>query len=437
MNEEEKFPMVVFKFELKSHNEQESAENDNEKAKNGKSYFYEQFIPYSVPTLVENDLLSAHEEVLLSKYSGERGDDKKLEIPLPEGYENRADWSNQNGEYEEICLFDYIADYVFVTELAKSSEEGGKSDDEKKNVRLGIFTELLKLKFFQFKVDFSILYNIFYDKRLFGNISGDIDSYADIVFAIVQRNLSDSDSEKATLTREKIKEDLQSNSEKLIKSVCKKTYKDIQDELEKIYLTNISDGLLNTLINSIIKAGGKYSKKYKANRDGCFCIVKNGEKYYFSLSGIYQTERNFPKNFTDTIATELKKSLNAKCEFCPVSSSMKSYGIRTELGFMNFHYPRKIDDFFSDIHSFPYCSELQTLFACCERKTFVKTQNPLPIKIHCRWSPCERCRPAVFEEIQRHDSFEYIALAKDFSTFKKLVEIGKTEELKLWRLTRD
>ena len=416
---------LKFDFELKTRGEKPS--NDNKE-----NSFSEYFIPYSVSTLIQNGLLSANEEVILSRYSNEKRKEVPLNIPSPVSY--LADWINQNGEYEENCLFDYIADFVFVVELAKSD-----AVEEQEKVKVGILTELIKLQFFQFKIDFSILYAILTDTNLNENIRNNIDAYADILYEIVQRLLPDSDEEKVSLTRDNIANRLRSNPNDLLNFICNQSYSDIQTALVEIYNRNVDEDLLKKLIDAMAKTGN-LPKKYKANREGsgCFCIVRNGEKIYFSLSGTYESERRVSNRFIPKIKESLKQEFNMDCEFCPISPEMKAYGMDTELGFQYFPYPQKIRGIFCNIHFFPYCDiRTQSLYACCERKIFVKTQgNTLPIKIHCRWSPCQKCQIAVFEEIQGHESFEYVALAKDFRTFEKTLLADKIADLKLWKLTK-
>lgn len=79
--------------------------------RDGSNSFYESFIPFSINTLIQNELLSHDEEIFLSNYSGESSDNSEVEIPKNDPIKE-LDWINVDGEYEEICLFDYLADYI-------------------------------------------------------------------------------------------------------------------------------------------------------------------------------------------------------------------------------------------------------------------------------------------------------------------------------------
>lgn len=326
-----------------------------------------------------------------------------------------------------------------------------KSGEDSEKIKLGVFTELMKLKFFQFKIDFSILYNVFYDKDLDEKVKSDMDSYTDIIYAIVQRNLLDSNLEKSKLTVENIKEELVTPN-KLLDKLCCLVYESMKEEVQKLF-EPIDGGYLDFLKRVI--ENEKTPEKYRIDEkkgSGCLCVVENEDKLYFALSGIYGTdeydycEKNL-KKFSERIINDLKTEFGKKVEYCKISENMKAYGIKTGKKFVHFPIPLEFKqntypEFGQEYYYLFYnCENIQKihreLYACCERKVFAKIKSSSPMKIYCRWSPCERCQTAVFEEIDKHDSFEYVALAKNCRKFYKYLKKFGTMSTKLWRLTKN
>lgn len=402
--------------------------------RDGSNSFYESFIPFSINTLIQNELLSHEEEIFLSNYSGESSDNSEVEIPKNDSIKE-LDWINVDGEYEEICLFDYLADYIFLSELISS-------DDEQKSLKCGILTELITIFFLQFKIDFSILYNIYHDKELWNRIKTDVETAVDIVYSIVLRNFTENTINENKLTRRDLLEKLKKDPKDMFNKIFQSSFNEVQNKLEKIYINYVDENDLESLI-SIIKNNEFIPKKYKEKGDGCFCVIKNGNKLYFSLSGIQAKENKIPQKFLSSVTADLKQVLKMECDYCTVTTDMKAYGMNTELGFIYFPYSRPYPFSWTYLREYPgikishSLQILQKLYACCERKIFVKTNNTLPIKIFCRWSPCNKCMPAIAEEIQRHESFEYIALAKNFKTFYKYILTGNCDCKKLWRLVKE
>lgn len=449
MTEKENRFALRFEFPVKT-----LEKKDDDKSKNS---FYEFFIPYSAYTLIENELLTLDEKNLISLCSTSSGelDNHQTEQFIDSDFGKfriNEDWINENGRYEEICAFDYIADFVFVTELMDLNK-----DNEKKVIGLGMLTEFMKFKFFSFKIDFSILYIIFHDAKFEENINNKInfELYKKVIFDIAKRIFP---AEKNVFTDNYIEKQLTENKKKFFLEVAAKSKKEIQDELIKIYeVTYTENAYLSTIAQNIEKyANYKYTRKYKGNNSGCYCTIDNGAKKYFSLSGIYDTKQfGFVKlellNLIEKIEIALNEKYKEKFDYCSFSDKVKSYGIKTERNFIFFpepvsclrpypfpyitiHYPLTILDFEG------VCREL---YSCCERKIFAKIQstslmiNSSPMKVFCRWAPCEKCQTAVFEEISKHDFFEYVALAKDSYALKKYVQSFNKSELKLWKLTKN
>ena len=432
------------KYALKFAYKVKMAEED-ENEDNGKK-FNEYFIPYSSSTLRENDLISVDEEKILELCSADGEEKRIVSVTIPVDEIKDTDWKNENGGYEETCAFDYIADFVFVSELLKLERK-----NERNAVKRGILTELMKCKFSQFKIDFSILYIIFNDKNFETNFQNNKSLYIKIINGIIKRNFSKKEIAEKHFNKVEISKRLENDKKKFLTDLTEDLYKNAQKNLLKIYDRNVDFKYLSTVVSVTKKLGNNDDvKKYKANYSGCFCVVENTDNIYFSLSGIKDADysqkhaQNALFTLIDDIKSVLNKQFSKNVVYCNFSSKVKAYGIKTEHSFLSFpepilcnQYSRVILNYvypvcISDFHGI--CGEL---YGCCERKIFVKTQNEKGIKIHCRWAPCVKCEKAVFEEINRHSEFEYIALAKNFTDFKKHVEVGELSNMKLWILTKN
>ena len=139
--------------------------------------FKEYFIPYSTETLLENNLLTAPAKILLYHHS-----DKQNNIDFSNllKFYSISDgvWVNENGKIEEISLFDYLEDIMFLTEIAKHPK------NDNKNVANGFMGILGRILFFQLKVDISFLFAIVKDVQIQNFIQSNKDIYAISLYEI-------------------------------------------------------------------------------------------------------------------------------------------------------------------------------------------------------------------------------------------------------------
>ena len=130
----------------------------------------EHFIPYSAEVLLENKFISEELydllcDVTIGNLSKLFESEKVTSDPM------NTDWINVDGSYEKNCLFDCIADFKAVMGL---SDENLSENDK---INLGLLTECVKIMFWLFKIDISIMIllnfsNIFDDSE---KIKTDVD----------------------------------------------------------------------------------------------------------------------------------------------------------------------------------------------------------------------------------------------------------------------
>ena len=402
----------------------------------GDGKFTEYFIPYEVKALRSNKLLSGKKEKKLFSYYAEGGEPPELNGIL-QSYDISEVWVNEGGTYQETSLFDYIADVTYVIESV-TWRHGENQSDVATVAQVGILTTVVGIQFLQFKIDFSILYRMLLNKNLFDVVERNREAFRDVLYNIAQRSL-DSDGDKEEFSRERIREQLDAGQtpNNIIKALIRKIYATVQKRLPHVYSLQVSsnyDVYLQQVINAVNASCSKVRKKYKEGQ-GCFCVVVNGCELYYAFSGDDTIAKN--KNWLDALSKQVemnfKTKFHKKTTRCCISDETLCYGVRDK-EFWAFPKSLPYKDYGQERNRIQYCysklcnSQLSnkldvgSLYGCCERKIFVHTQNQMSMTVHCRWAPCQRCVPAVYEEINRHSCFKYIALAKSFNDFKKTVK---------------
>ena len=386
--------------------------------------FKEYFIPYSTETLLENNLLTAPAKILLYHHS-----DKQNNIDFTNllKFYSISDgvWVNENGKIEEISLFDYLEDIMFLTEIAKHPK------NDNKNVANGFMGILGRILFFQLKVDISFLFAIVKDVQIQNFIQSNKDIYAISLYEIALHILCIDESKKDSYTFEKIKN--ASDIAAFIKKFIYDLYDFAQNYLIENYSASADTKLLTKLLNAMTAISSMPSK-YKVNKQGCFCIATNSDKIYFSLSGgDLQDNKNINSGFINQVihylAKQFKidnKDIDKKIIYCIIDEKTKAYGIKTDLGFSFFEKPITFSQTYGNYFPFftfsPFPAQndlIGKLYGCCERKIFTHIDNDSPLTVHCRWAPCAMCKPAVDEQKKLHSNFEFIALAENFESFEK------------------
>lgn len=160
------------------------------------------------------------------------------------------------------------------------------------------------------------------------------------------------------------------------------------------------------------------------NKKKCFCLIQEGEKYYFSFSG-YESNNNY-----DALGKKIKEKLNEyylnTCkmfQFCKKDENMLSYGyINLNKEFVAFPNPLKESE-----QSNPPLEKKDSQYSCCERKIFPYIKNKsASMYIFCKYEPCERCKPAIKEQKKQYgDNFMYFAFAKNYEVFQSYIKSQK------------
>lgn len=435
----------------------------------GDGKFTEYFIPYEVKELRSNKLLSGKKEKKLFSYYAEGGEPPELNGIL-QRYDISEAWVNEGGTYQETSLFDYIADVAYVTESV-TWRHGENQSDAATVAQVGILTTVVGIQFLQFKIDFSILYRMLLNRNLFDVVERNREAFIDVLYNIAQRSL-DSDGDKEEFSKERIREQLDAGQtpNNIIKALIRKIYATVQKRLPHVYSLQVSsnyDVYLQQVVNAI-KLYPQAAMHYTADDCGCFCVVDNDDKIYYAFSGDDSDKPKDFDKFSKLVKQNLDREFNREATQCCISDETLCYGVRDK-EFWAFPKSLSYKDYRQECNRIRYCysklcgsqlfsntvqrmsnkyccsklcvsqlsNELSvgSLYGCCERKIFVNTKNQMPMEVHCRWAPCQRCAPAVYEEINRHSHFEYIALAKGFNDFKKTVK-GGTYCFPRWILTK-
>ncbi len=423
-----------------------SSEEDKEKVS-----LAEYFIPYSADVLLENEFISEELYDLLSVATigslSEIFENKDVSFNFRGG-----DWINADGSYEDTSLFDYIADFKGVMGLVDEN----LSDD--KIINLGLLTECAKIIFWLFKIDISIL-RLLYFSDIFdenGKLRGNID--LDVINSGIRNIASHYDSATFQCLQ---KDGINSEADKsAVKSDARQIYTVVQKMLEDINKGVYID-VDTSFSKTVNEADSVLLDKYFQNEGrGCYCIVQYAKKCYFSYSGFDDYTERKEKLFIETkkaleALNEEKYKAVVPCRFA--LRKTKSYGLKSELGFIHFPRPLKLidmgiypiffcedenDTFESELrqpctydfckHVFPK-TNLSVLYMCCERKVFPNLGKESIVIVRSRWAPCERCELAVFEEIKRHINFEYIAFALDGREFRRMLKDKNKRQL--WKLS--
>lgn len=397
----------------------------------------EYFAPYSVKFLKEklniNELdtsllkeASENLEILKDCITGDF-----ISIKSSDEIED-SPWISNESTVSENSLFDYYADLKFISALV--------NDKTYWTVRIGIATEIMKIVMDIFKINISILLSL---KDFTKENENQFLEF--IRKTVLQNGFLSKD-----VDIENLSEGLQWSQgvSFLIKDLCSH----VTEYLEYICSSaEINDNCLQQLAEYFDKTSNlELRSKFVTNRNrnddknkGCFCIIKDVEKYYFSFSGEdYEKCDNYKlyKRLSDKVQEYLKTNIlktNA-ISWRNISLNTKSYGFYID--------SKKSKCCFFDRKFMPYPFPLRygcekdllefttigSAYGCCERKIFASIQKESDyMKIYCRWSPCEKCFPAVIEQINLHSHFEFWAFAKDFETFKKN-PCNKT----LWKLIK-
>ena len=157
----------------------------------------------------------------------------------------------------------------------------------------------------------------------------------------------------------------------------------------------------------------------------CFCLIREGDKYFFSVSG-YNIENNYA-GLVNEIREFSSKNFKNYFEFCEISDEMLSYGTKKNKHdkFVKFSKPIK----YKDVKEKTDDSNIQNQYSCCERKIFQYTTNKdLPLYIFCKYEPCENCELAEKEQekLRNANKVHFLALAKNRKDFLDRINKGLT-----------
>lgn len=151
----------------------------------------------------------------------------------------------------------------------------------------------------------------------------------------------------------------------------------------------------------------KYAKKESQN---CFCLTREGNRYFFSLSGYNDSDGYFIE-YAKQIENDLKEYIEKETvSYCPLCGDTLSYGYCDGEIFIKYKSPKKYSEFSKKGRG--------GQFSCCERKIFHYTIDfKSDINIYCKFSPCTKCQPAVEEQKYKRNTnnkgLSFYSFAKD------------------------
>ena len=200
-------------------------------------------------------------------------------------------------------------------------------------------------------------------------------------------------------------------------------YRNFQNENKSFYL-NIDFRNFDRFIKLL--SNYKESSKF-IDKDNCFCLIQEGEKYYFSFSGYKHNKCTSYYDDDDTVYDDLSKTIikdfklylpsnNEVLQFCKRNDDMLSYGneIKNDK-LLKFSSPKK----FGKQKNILDKEFLINQYRCCERKIFpyIKDKSE-SMYIYCKYEPCVRCIPAIEDMKKQYGkNFMYFAFIKNAKTF--------------------
>ena len=189
-------------------------------------------------------------------------------------------------------------------------------------------------------------------------------------------------------------------------------YRNFQNENKSFYL-NIDFRNFDRFIKLL--SNYKESSNF-IDKDNCFCLIQEGEKYYFSLSGYDYKINKKNNNIYEKLETNLNKFFSdSTFQLCQIGDDMLSYGNEIKNDeLIKFSSPKK------------FCEQknigddnLRSQYSCCERKIFpyIKDKSK-SMYIYCKYEPCVRCIPAIEDMKKQYGkNFMYFAFIKNAKTF--------------------
>ena len=415
----------------------------------------EYFKPYSCKFLIENNFFEISEGLEKSLTVSEDYSDFKFgNITFHDFPANSEEsiWQSSEENFTEPSLFDYFSDVLFVASLLDET----KTDGER--IEIGTATEIMKVVMDNFKISISILLLLWASSLHDPKIQQSVE-----VLRILEQVYNRAFLKKPYTDFEIFMKDFSKDGKINFEMLISNLFEDMKNGLSFEFLYTPDTRYLDLLCDYFKNENAYMRKKYKNDKDdkksdGCYCVIQNGKNYYMAFSGVDVkcycpsdkdriVNEDFPieKNF-ETLSKEVKKFFSAQkmqeeiqCKY--ISKDMKSYGYpicnkaKSIRKFITYPIPLKPYHwaFFAKSPESKFGLE----YGCCERKIFVHTENDEDIKIYCRWSPCQKCYPAIIEQMNLHQNFEYVAFAKDFNEFSKRLQNKDGEGVKkFWTLKK-
>lgn len=160
-------------------------------------------------------------------------------------------------------------------------------------------------------------------------------------------------------------------------------------------------------------------------KNNCFCLAQVNDDYYFSFSGY---EDKIYESLSKKILKTLKNFFpDQKFLYCERTDDMLSYGYRNKTKrFIKFSKPKTE---LEQKAAVKIPEELNSQYACCERKIFAYTNKDTTqfnrMFIYCKYEPCVRCKSAIEEQEKKFNVFMFFAFIKDNIAFDEYMKEKK------------
>lgn len=265
---------------------------------------------------------------------------------------------------------------------------------------IGIYTELIKNKINELKIDISIVLNLLDNKTI---SSDEKNKLIQIIFSkySVSVDINNNNSVRNGLLQ-------MLSSFSLNKS------------------TACEIGIDFFIFDDFIKLLETFDRKKYIYKNPCFCLAHENTEYYFSLSGDKkEPEKQFFDKIRENIIEIVKKEFNQPItvNYCRISDKTLSYGRKDEnrkfISFSSMGIKSPIS--YGEYDEAIYIEKKIDSFTCCERKLFSGMNLNGSIDLYCKYEPCVRCIPSINDNKKKYSDFKFYAFAKNPEACKEMI----------------
>lgn len=257
---------------------------------------------------------------------------------------------------------------------------------------IGIYTELLKNKINEVKIDISIVLNCLENKS---DLSDEQNRLLHTIFSKYSFSVDINDNNSIR------------NGLLQILSTCSRNNS-----------TSCKIDIDFSLFNHFIQLLENFNYKKFIYKEPCFCLAHENSEYFFSLSGDKkEPAEHFFTMFQTKIIEIVEKEFFKKISIsnCRISDKTLSYGRKDGNGNFITFLSMKIKSpvSYKEYDESIYIEKKIHSFTCCERKLFAGMHLTGNVAFFCKYEPCKRCIPAINANKGKYNDLSFYAFAKD------------------------